>query len=134
MVWESLVNHFGFLPKYPWLFPDASRQKSFTSVILFFVYVTSVFYCPEIHPTFFPRCQNLPNKHSLPKVSSQTSLRAAKGKALKLSSKTFRCLKQVPVGPAICPFSPYPRQQPETSLNLFTYYLHFSEIIFWLLI
>lgn len=104
MVLESLVNHLGFLPKYPCPFPDASRQKSFASVILFFVYVTSVFCCPEIHPTLFPRCQNLPSKHPPPKVSSQTSSAAAKGRALKLSSETLMCLKQIPVRPAICPF------------------------------
>lgn len=90
MVWESLINHFEFLPKYPCPSPDASRQKSFVSIILLFVYVTSVFYCPETHPTLFPRCQNLPSKHPLPKVSSQTSSAAAKGKTSKLPSKTFQ--------------------------------------------
>lgn len=58
MVLESLINHSEFLPKYPCPCPDACRQKSL-AIILFFVYVTSIFNCPETHPTLFPRWQNL---------------------------------------------------------------------------
>lgn len=95
MVLESLITHFNNSsinilthPQMP-----AEKKKIIASAVLFFVYVTSICYCPTVYPTLFPVSQNLPSKYAVPKFSSQTALSAAKEKISKLPLKTFRCLK-----------------------------------------